>query len=141
MHIKTCIKTKQKVFYLVGLQMVVQDMLEGTVVAGAVFAEFVAPAAVVAQPVAAVVAYCSCSCLRCPASAGIAEWRSVEAAHSVPGGCVLVTSAAVNEHEHEHFFKVFFDFLKRLVMSKQKEEKKLAYIFFLVLKENKRRWK
>lgn len=96
MHIKTCIKTKKKVFYLVGLQMVVQDMLEGTVVAGAVFAEFVAPAAAVAQPVAAVVAYCSCSCLRCPASAGIAEWRSVEAAHSVPGGCVLVTSAAVN---------------------------------------------
>lgn len=141
MFIKTCIKTKKKVFYLVGLQMVVQDMLEGTVVAGAVFAEFVARAAVVAQPVAAVVAYCSCSCLRCPASAGIAEWRSVEAAHSVPGGCVLVTSAAVNEHEHEHFFKVFFDFLKRLVMSKQKEEKKLAYIFFLVLKENKRRWK
>lgn len=121
--------------------MVVQDMLEGTVVAGAVFAEFVARAAVVAQPVAAVVAYCSCSCLRCPASAGIAEWRSVEAAHSVPGGCVLVTSAAVNEHEHEHFFKVFFDFLKRLVMSKQKEEKKLACIFFLVWKENKRRWK
>lgn len=108
MHIKTCIKTKKKVFYLVGLQMVVQDMLEGTVVAGAVFAEFVARAAVVAQPVAAVVAYCSCSCLRCPASAGIAEWRSVEAAHSVPGGCVLVTSAAVNEHEH--FFKVLFDF-------------------------------
>lgn len=139
MHIKTCIKTKQKVFYLVGLQMVVQDMLEGTVVAGAVFAEFVARAAVVAQPVAAVVAYCSCSCLRCPASAGIAEWRSVEAAHSVPGGCVLVTSAAVNEHEH--FFQVLFDFLKRLVMSKQKEEKKIAYIFFLVLKENKRRWK
>lgn len=139
MHIKTCIKTKQKVFYLVGLQMVVQDMLEGTVVAGAVFAEFVARAAVVAQPVAAVVAYCSCSCLRCPASAGIAEWRSVEAAHSVPGGCVLVTSAAVNEHEH--FFKVLFDFLKRLVMSKQKEEKKLACIFFLVWKENKRRWK
>lgn len=53
--------------------MVVQDMLEGTVVAGAVFAEFVAPAAVVAQPAAEVVAYCSYSCLRCPASVGIAE--------------------------------------------------------------------
>lgn len=56
-----------------GLRMVVQDMLEGTVVAGAVFAEFVARAAVVAQPAAAIVAYCSYSCLRCPASAGIAE--------------------------------------------------------------------
>lgn len=77
--------------------MVVQDMLEGTVVAGAVFAEFVARAAVVAQPAAEVVAYCSYSCPRCPASAGIAEWHSVEAAHSVLGGCVLVISAAINE--------------------------------------------
>lgn len=77
--------------------MVVQDMLEGTVVAGAVFAEFVARAAVVARPAAEVVAYCSYSCPRCPASAEIAEWHSVEAAHSVLGGCVLVISAAVNE--------------------------------------------
>lgn len=80
--------------FLVGLQMVEQDMLEGTVVAGAVFAEFVAQAAVVALPVAAIVACYSCFCQRCPASAGIVGSHSVGAAHSVLGGCVLVISAA-----------------------------------------------